>query len=95
MWQLLALIFTFIGVLVIYLTNKNQGFIARSLSKKWRIASYCCWSFALVSWLQIHVFSAAFFIWLFILSTLLICIPLLSLRFKFDKRKRFCKGIVK
>jgi len=79
MWQFLALSFIFFGVFLVYCSNKNQGFIAKPLSNKWRKVGYAFWLLAFISWLQIYAFSAALFVWFFILSTILVCIPFMSL----------------
>lgn len=92
MWQFLALIFICIGVLFVYSTNKNQGFFGKPLAKKWRIIGYIFWLISLVIYLQSHVFSAAFFIWFFTLSTSLVCIPLLSLLINPNKKSNIHKG---
>ncbi len=87
MWQFLALSFTFIGVFIVYSTNKNQRFTHKPLSRNWRITGYVFWILALISWLQIYAFSAAFFVWFFILSTGLVCIPFISLFINTNKNR--------
>lgn len=87
MWQILALSFTIIGAVIIYLTNKNQAFKVKPLSKKWQVVGYLSWLIAFALWLQTYVFSAAFFMWFFMLSSILICIPFISLVITFNKTK--------
>jgi hypothetical protein len=79
MWPFLALMLTNIGAIIIYLTSKNQGLIHKPLAKLWRLITLVCWLLALYIWLQLYVISAAVFIWLFTMTILLICPPLLSL----------------
>lgn len=84
-WQTVAPGLSIIGVISIYLTNKHQRFFAKPVHKHWRLVGYLCWLLSFISWLQIYVMSAAFFVWLFTLSTVLICIPFLSLISAFEK----------
>ena len=79
MWPFWALMLTNIGAIIIYLTSKNQGLIHKPLVKSWRLITFVCWLLALYIWLQLYVISAAVFIWLFTMTILLICPPLLSL----------------
>ena len=88
MWSFLALTLTTIGAFVIYLTNKNQALIHKPLIKSWRIVTLFCWLFSLYLWLDIFVISAAIFIWLFTITILLICPPLLSLNNNSIRAKR-------
>jgi hypothetical protein len=79
MWHILALTLTLIGVFFVYLTNKHQDLVAQTLPKKWRAIGYFCWLLSLLAWLQALVLAAAIFTWFFVLSTMLIGVPLLSL----------------
>ena len=88
MWLILALSFSVLGVIIIYLTNKNQGFKKKPLPKKWRIVGGLFWLLALLAWLQAYALSAAFFIWLFIISIMLICTPLMTLPLVFNKKSK-------
>ena len=93
MWQVLALSFTIIGGGLMYLTNKNQQFLKKAISKKWRLASYLFLVLSFFFWLQNYVFSAALFLWVFITSTVFICIPLISLAFHSDNKANLIKVI--
>lgn len=88
MWLILALSFSLLGVFIIYLTNKHQGLKKKSLPKKWRTVGCVFWLLALLSWLQVYVLSAAFFIWLFIISIMLICTPLITLPLAINKKSK-------
>lgn len=92
MWQTIALSMTFLGAVIIYLTNKNQQFIKLPLSKRWRLVGYSSLLLAFVAWLPVQVFSAALFLWLFTCSTALIVIPLLSLTMLNASHKKPIKG---
>ena len=87
MWPFLALLLAVVGAILIYLTNKNQGFIQKPLVKLWRIGTLICWSLALLVWLKLYVMSAAVFIWLFTIIIILICIPLLSINKDLENKK--------
>jgi len=92
MWQLLALLFIFFGVFIVYSTNKNQNLFRKPLTKKWRTLGYLCWLLSLVSCLQTQVLAAALFTWFFVLLTTLACIPLLSLMITPNKNNGSNKG---
>jgi cell division protein FtsW (lipid II flippase) len=91
MWQVLALSLTLVGVVMVYMTNKHQRYRQHPLHARWRIVGYFFWLLSLFSWWQMLVSSAAFFTWLFVLLTVLTCVPLLSLlgSNKQQKRRRY------
>ena len=84
-WSLLALLLSTAGSVVIYLTNKNQNLIRKPINKVWRVATLLSWTLALCIWVNFYVMSTAFFIWLFTITILVICVPLLSLFNKVGK----------
>ena len=91
MWQVLALSFTMMGGVLMYLTNKHQQFINKAIPKKWRLTSYLFLILALFFWLQSNVLSAALFLWIFITTTVFICIPLIGLAFQSDSKANIQK----
>ncbi|MGL1957338.1 MAG: hypothetical protein OCD00_08490 [Colwellia sp.] len=87
MWIIVAIILSFLGGVFLYLSNKHQRFLSKPLTKYWRIVGYLMMAFAFIAWWQTHAVSASIFLWLFTLSVVLMCIPLLSLLIGFNKHK--------
>lgn len=86
LFQITALLFTFIGTLLIYSTSKHQRLFSQPQPKVLAWLGSCLWLFALLGWLQLLTTTAAIFTWLFTVTTLLICLPLSTL-FK-DREER-------
>lgn len=92
MWDMLALNLTIISVLLIYLTNKHQKLLRKTIATKWRMISWIGLCLALFSWLQNNTLSAALFLWVFFSSVVVIFIPFISLIITSDKNKPAIQG---
>lgn len=79
MWQVLAIMLSVFGSMLLYLSNKHQGYFLKPINKFWRVIGYFCFILSLFAWFQVLVVSAAIFTWIFTTTTLMIVIPLLSL----------------
>jgi len=79
MFQFLALILTLLAVFFLYLSNKNQQILKKSLPKKFQFLSCLCLTISLFMWSLAMSFTSAFFIWLMTIMLLLIIVPAMTL----------------
>ncbi|MCL1112949.1 hypothetical protein L2703_04975 [Shewanella basaltis] len=79
MFQVSALLLTFIGVVLIYVTTKHQRLLSTPYPKVVAIMGACLLLFALLSWMQLLTTAAAIFVWIFTFITLMICVPFSTL----------------
>ncbi|MCE9679325.1 hypothetical protein LZP69_09075 [Shewanella sp. AS1] len=79
MIQMTAIALTLLGSVLVYLSSKHQGLITKKLPGVFTLLGLCVLVGALLAWLQMLTTTAAIFIWLFTSTTILICIPFITL----------------
>ncbi|WP_162924133.1 hypothetical protein [Shewanella algidipiscicola] len=79
MFQLMALVLSFIGTALIYLTRKHQRVLRQPLPTPAALMGWSLLLAALLSWLQLLTTTAAIFTWLFTAISLCACIPFITL----------------
>ena len=79
MFQISAVLFSIIGVTLIYITSRHQRLLSIPHPKIFSILGACLLLFSLLSWWQLLTVTAAIFAWLFTIITLFMCIPFSTL----------------
>lgn len=85
MFQLMALVLTFIGTALIYLTRRHQRVLRERLPSPVALMGWSILLAALLSWLQLLTTTAAIFTWIFTAISLFACIPFITLIGKGDR----------
>ncbi len=78
--QILSLIMLTLGCCLLYLSNKNQGWLAEAMSSRpWRIMGWIFIFSALIGWLKVLNTSTALFTWMVSLMLIFGVLPFISL----------------